>query len=390
MIDREMKRTRDEETKWAQTMRTPSLRLSVSPSLRPGFSFTEVMFAVIILGIGFIMVAAIFPVAIQQAKNTTEETTAAAIARGAANYAEQILRDGADPANTSNTKPGGVVSPALSPVSQLSTADYPAGTITYRSQWNAVRGNLILPEDPRYGFVLLYRRAGVLATPAEWKPYAQVYVFPVQCRAKTVFSQADVTLANNPFDPANHPVANLMARPVQVAVANDVAVAGGADLIAFDVSMAGIKHDNVIGTNGTGAPVEGAYVVIADDKITGASKGRMNGRVFKLGGRRIDFDNAAIFTSTSQSVVYELQPGSDFTPDPGADGVLAPGGGAKAADDVTAVGMNCLSPSNVSVTATADAYVIGRGYADPSDLSKGYAAGAMPLGVYTTFINVSQ
>ena len=32
-----------------------------------GFSFTEVLFAVMILGIGFIMVAAIFPVAIQQA-----------------------------------------------------------------------------------------------------------------------------------------------------------------------------------------------------------------------------------------------------------------------------------------------------------------------------------
>src|SRR5436309_10144680 len=46
-----------------------------------GFSFAEVMFAVIVLGIGFIMIAAIFPVAIQQSKATNDETTAAATAK---------------------------------------------------------------------------------------------------------------------------------------------------------------------------------------------------------------------------------------------------------------------------------------------------------------------
>jgi hypothetical protein len=54
------------------------------------FSFAEVMFAVIILGIGFIMVAAIFPVAIQQTKLTADETTAAAVARSAASALEQL------------------------------------------------------------------------------------------------------------------------------------------------------------------------------------------------------------------------------------------------------------------------------------------------------------
>ena len=45
-----------------------------------GYSFTEVMFAVVVLGIGFIMIAAMFPVAISQSKLTQEETNAAAIA----------------------------------------------------------------------------------------------------------------------------------------------------------------------------------------------------------------------------------------------------------------------------------------------------------------------
>ena len=53
--------------------RRPVMRRTV----RCGFTLTEIMFAVIILGIGFIMVAAIFPVALQQAKTTTEEVTAA-------------------------------------------------------------------------------------------------------------------------------------------------------------------------------------------------------------------------------------------------------------------------------------------------------------------------
>src|SRR5579862_4528540 len=40
---------------------------------RRGFSFVEVMFAVIILGIGFIMVSAMFPVAIQQTQMNVED-----------------------------------------------------------------------------------------------------------------------------------------------------------------------------------------------------------------------------------------------------------------------------------------------------------------------------
>ncbi len=43
------------------------------PASRRGFSFVEVMFAVIILGIGFVMVSAMFPVAIQQTQMNVED-----------------------------------------------------------------------------------------------------------------------------------------------------------------------------------------------------------------------------------------------------------------------------------------------------------------------------
>ena len=60
---------------------------------RAGYSFTEVMFAVVVLGIGFIMVAAMFPVALSQSKTTADETVAATVARGAVSYLEQIADD---------------------------------------------------------------------------------------------------------------------------------------------------------------------------------------------------------------------------------------------------------------------------------------------------------
>src|SRR5438045_9581021 len=82
---------------------------------RRGYSFTEVMFAVVILGIGFIMIAAIFPAAIHQSKTTQEETTAATVARAAVQYLEAIGNY-----STSYTPPlpASPMFPALQPVGQ--------------------------------------------------------------------------------------------------------------------------------------------------------------------------------------------------------------------------------------------------------------------------------
>ena len=73
------------------------LRVSASPrrrvsSARRGFSFTEILFAIMILGIGFIMVAAMFPVAIKQTENSQQETIGAAVARGAVDYVQQFAK----------------------------------------------------------------------------------------------------------------------------------------------------------------------------------------------------------------------------------------------------------------------------------------------------------
>jgi prepilin-type N-terminal cleavage/methylation domain-containing protein len=63
-------------------------------SLRRGFSIVEVMFAIMVLGIGFIMVAAIFPVAIQQSQLNVDTATGRLVAISGAYQTVPLLQLG--------------------------------------------------------------------------------------------------------------------------------------------------------------------------------------------------------------------------------------------------------------------------------------------------------
>src|SRR5690242_5497720 len=77
--------------------RRPNWQLAIGNRQCLAFSLTEVMFAVIVLGIGFIMVAAMFPVSISQSRLTVEETSAAAIARNAMADTTRLAENGDSP-----------------------------------------------------------------------------------------------------------------------------------------------------------------------------------------------------------------------------------------------------------------------------------------------------
>src|SRR5690348_14322699 len=81
------KRRRHEGTKWRK---------------RRGFSFPEVMFAVILLGLGFIMVAAIFPVAIRQSQANLEDTAGVSVVKDGEVVMENM---GASLRQTTSTSP---------------------------------------------------------------------------------------------------------------------------------------------------------------------------------------------------------------------------------------------------------------------------------------------
>src|SRR5262249_52287646 len=136
-----------------------------------GFSFAEVMFAVIILGIGFIMIAAVFPVAVQQGKATNDETTAAASAKAQVAMLSDVIADADVPVPTGTPIPMGfgVGSHVFGQVYSLrdpqpdTKTGYPwlnnqVAPWVLDQTWEKVRGNLVSSTDPRFASVVLYRR----------------------------------------------------------------------------------------------------------------------------------------------------------------------------------------------------------------------------------------
>jgi hypothetical protein len=200
-----------------------------------------------------------------------------------------------------------------------------------------------------------------------------------------------------------------MARPVRIAIADaesNPSLAGGPDFIGFDLSS-GVPADRIANVD---AAAEGAFVIIADDHLANAppgTAGRMNGRIYRLGARRADMDNASIFSNTgiTASRVFELQPGNDFNRDPGANGaiynsVVNPSDN----DDVVAIGNRTpVGGSNSTVSGaapqyTADAYLIGRGFSSETlqQIAAGgpamitYDGGNMAISAFSAFVQVNK
>ncbi len=297
---------------------------------RRGFSFTEILFAVMVLGIGFIMIAAIFPVAIKQTKATSEETNASTIAKGGVDYFEKIASDPTAPpvmpATTATPGPGTVV-----------YQDGPTGGGTTRF-WSALQGNLIVPSDPRYAWVPMYKR-DVDTVTGTASPYAQVIVIGVQNRNRTLYTAAvdATTLPPVPSPPT------LQARPVMATFTANMPASP--DTIAFAAD----------GTDYTSAVAEGTFVVVANDTSNEAKyAGNANGWVYRVGN--------PVAPIASPQLTWELAPGNDMY-----GSIYKP------------------------VGAAVHVLVVGRGYTDPTgsppaDLT--YSGPSQDIAVYTTFVTV--
>jgi prepilin-type N-terminal cleavage/methylation domain-containing protein len=291
---------------------------------RRGFSFAEVMFAVIILGIGFIMIAAIFPVAIQQSKLTVDESTAAGIARTGVSMVEQVATEATLPptdlfmdptvpsgspplphyvtpaavapvpgggvtlpAGQSWTFPGKVVSfhdPRISDAAPLTdSSGAPVEPGFYRSRaWNSVRGNLVFSADARYAWVPLYKRdrtyrndsssAVDVTDPAVTRaaePIVQIILIPVQIQNRTQFDASDTSKVGTP----QPDYFNLQPRPL-------VATSPARNELDTDIEPNTIALHDVIASSPAWFPrmpgavnalAEGTYVVISDDNLDAAS-----------------------------------------------------------------------------------------------------------------------
>jgi hypothetical protein len=391
-----------------------SFSMHHSSFARLGFSFAEVMFAVIVLGIGFIMIAAIFPVAISQSKATNDETAAASFARTEVDSLQNVLTDADLPALTPIAASFGVGSHIFGQVYSLRDPQpdpspgtlYPwlnvnsparPGWLASDQLWDKSKGTLISSSDPRFGAVVLYRRDATVAsaTTTAASPYVQLYVIATQVRNRSLYDPTtlgvDVSTKSTPL-PTTPPMVNLQARPVKVAISAKTSTttnAAGVDLIAFESGNASAQLANAAGAD------EGCFVIIARDNITGPAAappgsnniGRMNGRIYRVGARRTDLDNnTTIFPGVTKSLVFELVPGGDFTPDPGFNGSLG-GIGARQPDDICALGINSAEGTATTFSGRADAFIVGRNLQPGSTLANPIFEGpAQDISIYTTFI----
>lgn len=241
--------------------------------MRPrGFNFTEVLFAVMILGIGFIMVAAIFPVALMQTKLTQEETAGAAIARGGANYLEQIATD------------------AYMPVT--------GRRVRCLAGMSALRGGLILSSDSRYAWVPFYRRDN------SW-PYAQVYMIPVAARNRSIYDRGAPRIIAD-YTPGPNYGASLLVATLADSTSGNAINQDQVDCIEFTAG----KGQNDTNDNYT-AVGPGAYVII-DTVSSPIGAGARNGHIFRIGNPTRTQPGGSAYPRR-----WELIPGMDYEPQSG-------------------------------------------------------------------------
>ena len=399
-------------------------------SNRRGFSFTEILFAVMILGIGFIMVAAIFPVAMQQTAQSGDEVVAANISKEATQSITSMANSFVMPPtiqspNVVPTESTQLPPPppvqgdnTLRPEETRALPSFPqpgqqvigqvwsfhddrahnwttwpttinatwTDALQANAMWNSISQNLILPSDRRYAWVAMYRRDGhwvqsaaTIITPAnapnyvwpyntkiggtpaaatyafiEPDPYIQLIVIGVQIRNRSAYDPT-VDLQRSQSHP-DQP-ATLEPRLLKASIiANSL---NGVPVIQFDTSA---------GNNETGCLGPGAFAVVSDDGIASTPSesnllqfaGQFNGHIYRLGNYRPDLNGP-------NTATYELAPGYDVFPDP-------------------RFGTNIIGLLNMKL------YVVGRGYANPSDPYNGrisvlqFDGAVQDIAAYTTLI----
>jgi hypothetical protein len=323
---------------------------------RGGFSFTEILFAVMILGIGFIMIAAMFPVAIRQTEAGSQETIAAAVGRTSSNYLGElaamplpagVLLNYTPPGSsqlpsillptvvqtTATTPPTVQLPPATSfmlPASQstmvvpgqvwtlLDSRDpwvytWPGGGTSKHNMvlWQSIARNLILPGDMRFGYAVMYRRDAIVrgkpSSPGSSiapATFAQIIVIGMQCRTKQSYDPTPTTGDLNPAPPANIPPTPFIPRPAGALVNSNGTSTGKGVLITLPAYTGGPSYLD-FGNVGGFPPMlaDNAYVVISDDNVPWGkpSHGSLNGRIFRVG------------TAPTSGTAWQLLPGSDVT-----------------------------------------------------------------------------
>jgi type II secretory pathway pseudopilin PulG len=255
---------------------TPTLTLprrTGGGNKRGGFTFLEVLFAIIVLGVGFIMVAAMFPAALKQTQAAVEDATGSALWVNASRKFSELARQRIPPPSPNaavqyyldvNMQPAdgsGIKSQADSLVHWFFDPRLPKANRD--ALWEFARANIIFEEDPRFAVVPLFRREKDLtATPIQAAAEAQLYLIAVRCRSHAQYDASD--LENGRLDP------NMFTVTVHLPDTTNP----DAPYIVFSTGNA----------SQFGALAPGAYVVISDaNQPPNPAIKAKNGQVYRLG-----------------------------------------------------------------------------------------------------------
>jgi Tfp pilus assembly protein PilV len=318
-------------------------RLSAARRRRAGFSFAEIMFAVMLLAIGFIMIAGIFPVAISQNQQTMNITQGIAIAKGAADYIQQVAANQQPPAQLSGDLfcptpflSGGVpYATMVSPSDDTAQADCTAYPFSARQQL----GGGVYTGDPRYGWLAFIMRGtnnGAAVTAGGVRnPYAQIVVIALQCRNNSVnggrystLCRADLGTATPTAVPSPYasggsswPSAPFLITSTPDVPHDAVNTPFNAPIVTASINQGanGINTMSLKTTynqspwtasepgNTSSIPVpwaaERAFVVVSNC----ASNPKMNGRIFRLGVDVSDPNDTSVNT-------FQIDPAYDLAP----------------------------------------------------------------------------
>ena len=353
-------------------------RQLLRPRGRRAFTFIEILFAIIILGVGMIMIAGMLPVAIKQNSDTRNDLTARVVADGGYAYlrtlaqsqpqafpethgentigtgksitakansaldeymsddlmglnsADEYTDGGSFPTNqpvtsTDGRRRAGRVVPLSFDVARpdtsnnyrfgrMSAADLAAYPLAYHQNQF---GDRVVSGEPRFQWLGFYRRD-------EDSDTVKLIVVAMRQQNSEVTDRYGVTTT------MQHEELNAKNGPFLVPVEIEDSLAEP-DKVKFVFTGANPHDLNVAET--------GSYLIIAHSPpLNGNANGsgdlyrpfRNNGRVFKLAARRDDLDAQA-----TGARVWELAPGFDLGPaGEGADGILG------TADDVPDGSMN--------------------------------------------------
>jgi type II secretory pathway pseudopilin PulG len=263
---------------------------------RPAFTFLEVLFSVMILGIGMIMVAAMFPAALKQTQANVEDGSSASIAQLADNTV-RLYADSKDVPLAS--PPVDTLDRLLTTTSDISVAGTPfvysfhdprapMGAAPAAELWQLVSPNLVLPNDPQYAWVPLFSRGKITpATGSKTNPGLEqsfrLFLIPVRCRNRSsgYIGNPSASGSDVAVDQTNDP-ANLDPALVSVTfnVATSTAPAYLQVVSVYYGSGAGQSSPLGGGVNPQFNPIAtGAYIVVSNCKSTPA----YNGSIFKVG-----------------------------------------------------------------------------------------------------------